>query len=535
MSQSGKEHDTLIDQLKEVVATSTPTDAIEKLFSNYLAFNDDALTFEHFLIDILAKGKEVEIYWGIILEMLNRLRLPHLTMSYFNVILRRYKNKIDIIKALVNFAEDWGWDLTNLKLKKVPISNEIIVESVKILVNVDKNKWSLDPIGVIAFYIENTPNLSIQNFISISATIDEKRFKLERKDLDLILPILEKTYVRLGIQNSGTRGNQADEINLLFLSDLHFGIKINPEITEQALNLKKQALDDLIKKLKEISNNLPQWHPNYIIIAGDIGWAGKQEDYTEAKVWLTHLQQEISTSQIIVVPGNHDLDRAQLDLTDIPPKNRTEADQLLLIDKLDKRAVFFKYFTRFCDDLHIQKANLGPSQSNYLTGVIRFSNINFIIINSSWFHFKDHTSRGNLYLGANLIQLLKEDLLEKDNFKDPQKPIVVSIFHHPEIWLNEGEISPQVDTVNTLEYLATRVHLILTGHEHIRNPLPPDKKFNRAFHFSGGATYDNERYWNNCQILKIDCYKKQIQRKIIHWIPTVPKWDVVSDPEIYQI
>jgi tetratricopeptide (TPR) repeat protein len=55
--------------------------------------------------------------------------------------------------------------------------------------------------------------------------------------------------------------------------------------------------------------------PDVILVTGNIAWAGKAEQYIEARAWLDEVAKAVGVeaSRIYVVPGNHDVDH---DLTD---------------------------------------------------------------------------------------------------------------------------------------------------------------------------------------------------------------------------
>jgi metallophosphoesterase superfamily enzyme len=61
-------------------------------------------------------------------------------------------------------------------------------------------------------------------------------------------------------------------VNVLHLSDLHFGIEPDPKHSPAALAQRKNTLDGLLKSLEKLDKN---WRPTIIAISGDIGWKAR--------------------------------------------------------------------------------------------------------------------------------------------------------------------------------------------------------------------------------------------------------------------
>jgi len=101
------------------------------------------------------------------------------------------------------------------------------------------------------------------------------------------------------------------KVNILHLSDLHFGIEPSQERPETTLAQRKNALEELIKGLKGIDDD---WQPDIVAISGDIGWAGCETDYKEARKWIEKdllMALGLSVDDLIVCAGNHDIKSRQ--------------------------------------------------------------------------------------------------------------------------------------------------------------------------------------------------------------------------------
>src|ERR1051325_6729985 len=100
-----------------------------------------------------------------------------------------------------------------------------------------------------------------------------------------------------------------ETINILHLTDLHFGIEVQEKYSETSLSNRKLVLNNLIEKF---SKKIPiEFKPDLVVISGDIGWKGKTSDYNEAKKWIETLLKVLglTNDDLVICAGNHDIDR----------------------------------------------------------------------------------------------------------------------------------------------------------------------------------------------------------------------------------
>ena len=86
---------------------------------------------------------------------------------------------------------------------------------------------------------------------------------------------------------------------------------------------------------------------------------------------------------------------------------------------------------------------------------------------------------------------------------NPITPFTIALFHHPFDVLHDNERNRRPPRKSTQEYIAYRSHLILTGHDH-GIPTDPTPIMTRAYHFRGGATYENSRYENSFHLIRLE-------------------------------
>jgi 3',5'-cyclic AMP phosphodiesterase CpdA len=104
------------------------------------------------------------------------------------------------------------------------------------------------------------------------------------------------------------------EITILHLSDLQFGkyhrfgrLGNTQDPNEPYKSLLVRLTDDL-----ETLKNEPGIRPDLVVITGDIAEWGRPNEFDDALLFLKELSQhlQISLQQVLVVPGNHDIDRS---------------------------------------------------------------------------------------------------------------------------------------------------------------------------------------------------------------------------------
>ena len=98
-------------------------------------------------------------------------------------------------------------------------------------------------------------------------------------------------------------------ISILCISDLHFNNKESKPIRQLGKDL-------LVYTNNEENVSRLRWIPDYVVIAGDIINQGNK-DYSEPRTHIMELLKEfkLPSNRVIMVPGNHDKDTTNYDLT----------------------------------------------------------------------------------------------------------------------------------------------------------------------------------------------------------------------------
>ncbi|MBK8251595.1 MAG: metallophosphoesterase [Polyangiaceae bacterium] len=268
-----------------------------------------------------------------------------------------------------------------------------------------------------------------------------------------------------------TSGEPTVLFSWVHLSDIHFGHGSASYRWDQTF-----VMDALARDLQSLSTHsllaLPS--PQAIFITGDIAFSGKKTQYDEARRWIEKVvgSLHLTTANVFVVPGNHDVDRSVDTDRNIKRLVRDVRDGHETLDEVlandEDRARLAKRMGEYLTFAH----TLGPPElqglaiPNPLPGAsskpesklywqTRFQTpaglpIHLMGLNTSLLA-ADNNDKGCLWLGeAQLAPLTTAD----------PSALTIALSHHPlhTEWLaDQLAVGPKVQT---------RVHLHLSGHVH---------------------------------------------------------------------
>lgn len=322
------------------------------------------------------------------------------------------------------------------------------------------------------------------------------------------------------------------KINILHLSDIHFGAEPTLTVTSTAIAKRNNVIVPLINHLSEIET---EWKPQIIVISGDIGWKGLDSDYEQAKEWIEKLLHtlRLDKSDLILCAGNHDLNRKKAKGL-VRSSSSQEADDLLEIENLENFIRPFEGFNRFCETFGISPLFIGPEvQNQFLYGCRELKGLRFIVLNSSWF-CRDDNDKAKLWLGLPQIKVLNSysQLVDPQNYNNGT--ITISVFHHPKEWFKDEEFRCWNNRKATYSYLMERCHITLTGHVHSTIP-EPNRESNGAWVFTGGTTYSGDEYYNSFQIIQIDIEDRTAIRRVYELDPRNDRWKMTLGKSDYPL
>lgn len=300
--------------------------------------------------------------------------------------------------------------------------------------------------------------------------------------------------------------NNDNIFNVLHISDLHFGIENNSSIALPN-DFKQKRLDVFEELIEALKQHVRKQRIDIVIISGDIGYKCQQEEYDDFKSWLQVLMKaiNITSSQIVICPGNHDFNR-NVTIAEVTSSN---FEELLSTDKISNRLKPFELFEKVCSDLKIPTMtnsaieNSEGKKPKYLYGVHYFEKYNIIVVvfNSAWNDNKKIDNQVR-WLGKSLVIDAKR--LTRKITNDYDNAIILSVFHHPLSYMNTEEHKEKYDSKDTtLQHLTNFVSLIFNGHTH-GGVYEPEMLNNGVRVFRSGAIHSTDTNLFEFEIISID-------------------------------
>ena len=235
----------------------------------------------------------------------------------------------------------------------------------------------------------------------------------------------------------------------LQISDIHFQPKKKTEIQEIEHFNNKQLKEKLPKYLTELGEEF-----DFLICSGDYRYAPSKESNPQNAVQFIHKIAEtigVDTDHIIIVPGNHDLNRDEVRTVIIQairssytPENGTIKSQLLqsLVDG-------FPFFEKLHQELH----DGTPWKDSLTACVLEYNDYAFLILNTALTAGGDD-DEGKLILGSSYLDAAMSSI------KNPSLPIIAIGHHGMEFWQDKER--KKVERY----FEQNNIRLYLCGHTH---------------------------------------------------------------------
>lgn len=218
-------------------------------------------------------------------------------------------------------------------------------------------------------------------------------------------------------------------LRILHLSDIHFGMrkstdpKTGASIARSAHHFVSGptgAQKPAPERLADMLTELPQLPPNVLVISGDVGWSGAKEDYEYASTFLTRLRASWPDLQIVVGPGNHDVDIVNTAADDQRQAAFTEFVKSIYGRDFDSIFPFFRWSPADILKTREKLVSFHPIGARAL----------FVSINSAAY-INDPARHGvPIYVSADLLRLITQYLsLGSTSLSGPRLRIFV-MHHH---------------------------------------------------------------------------------------------------------
>lgn len=316
-------------------------------------------------------------------------------------------------------------------------------------------------------------------------------------------------------------------MNILFLSDLHFG--------RESFSNECKKRDIILESLNQTIVDLPQaMQPHYIVVTGDIAWTGADAEYQSAYIWFSKLLSKLGFDgdRITFCVGNHDVNRKIA--VGIPFSKIKNADGFILdgvdeifrYESIDAFNVQIHAYNDFCcrlgvipyeysstidlDSPYADKMGMSKQWFSYTAGHkdVTFGPEKYRIIafNSSMISSYEGMSDDENFIGLPQLQQMKGENI----VGSAQDRYTIALFHHAERFLNTNEMNSYGTRPATYRLLMENVNLALCGHTETGAIPVLQRQGDNGTVINGGAAYYSDNHPNSFSILRIDPTKTEI-------------------------
>jgi predicted phosphodiesterase len=301
---------------------------------------------------------------------------------------------------------------------------------------------------------------------------------------------------------------------LLHVSDIHFRYPVCTRDTDPDRPYRTRLVQDVKERRPRLGKI------DAILVGGDIAYAGKDEEYIEAKKWLDELAAAAGCEphRIYVIPGNHDVDR-QVIFDRLTVRNaqqaiiRAENKEKELARQLDHAETgpallapmetYAKFAGRYSCEIFWPEKVFWHHELELAPGVLlRIFGLTSTILSGG--RLPDDDKAGDLYLSPQQTVL------------NPEENVVNLVMsHHPPDWF--------LDKDNVEDAVNGRASIHLFGHKH-RQRISRNPSY--VTFYAGAVNPDRqERDWKpGYNIIRLDLGKDagghpqlNVEAQLLEW------------------
>lgn len=282
---------------------------------------------------------------------------------------------------------------------------------------------------------------------------------------------------------------------ILHLSDFHWSPK--------TANDQQIIVNEMIRDLSELTRDKGV---DLIIFSGDLVFSGKDpSDFERAKNMLLDRVRDacsLTDAQIIICPGNHDLNRESVALDDYLEEGLKA--KLANTERLNEHVDRFLLKSLSDDAANVRLANyfdfvrqyyhtVALFKSNYVDCIKLSTPIGILgiaIFNTAWRSTGvGDSERETILLPDRVVQKARDELKECD--------VWLAVFHHPLEWLAQWN----AQSVRTP--LFTGFDLLMFGHVHDEMPSLIQNPIGNCIFAQSGCLFERPKYWNGYQLIDL--------------------------------
>jgi 3',5'-cyclic AMP phosphodiesterase CpdA len=278
-------------------------------------------------------------------------------------------------------------------------------------------------------------------------------------------------------------GQGRNSLKILHVSDAHFGLRPR----DGSRDVIQDALLDITSKLSF----------DVVVFSGDVGNAGTPSDYAQASAFLEFLARG---KPLLLVPGNHDVDRRALTSSVLVDASASRENYLASRDKLQLLRSFQAFRT-------FSAPHPLDWESSLFGASLELEGFDFLAINTALLAHSD-LDEGRLVVDE---EFLNEALLRAYQ----RRRVVVVVGHHPITWLAEWN-RHRVDQI--LQRQQRGANLYLHGHLHTAAGLAISKPTGQKLAtIQAGATYQDAEWPHNFWLLELYVKEQRVKPSLYEY------------------
>ena len=305
-------------------------------------------------------------------------------------------------------------------------------------------------------------------------------------------------------------------MNILHLSDIHFGRNYPEYNIKDKFENKNNILNDLLLYISNLEENMK---PEHILVTGDIAWHGENREFEEAYEWFSKLLDitNLSGKDITFCVGNHDVNRKFINANlDLNIKEIRRIDDIYRFENIHQMESPIYEYDAFCEKIGMEPYSYplnGTREYSYSIGykdvtfpsgsIIRLFAFNTALLSAFPY---SQIPDDKMWLGQKQIKTYYEYGIM------PAKDVNYSIalFHHAERFLDTHEICEYDGRIATFPLLLDSVDLALCGHTETGGRPVLMKQAGGGQILTGGATYYSDTHPNAFSIICIPDNKRDM-------------------------
>ncbi len=267
--------------------------------------------------------------------------------------------------------------------------------------------------------------------------------------------------------------------------------------------------------------------PDVVAMTGDLADKGQESDYQEVHRWLHHglrpaLPPQFPNSHILMVPGNHDVDRHAIktaagSMQAFLLRATSQAAIAEVMTDPDERAVLLKRHEAYLRFVNANRDTESPLTVPWWSETldIRGFRVHFVGLCSSWMSHGDQ-DHGKLLIG----RWQTNAVLNGTTTADAR----VVLVHHPWSFLAEFDASEIEQTIHQ------KCDILLRGHLHRQQSRVLHDPDNACLELAAGSAYDGSRYSNAFQLIELNPHTQAVRVHYRVW----DKGQWIPDRNAYQ-